>query len=170
MRRDKTNKGFTLVELMVVTGLLSVISLFLVTMSAVSRTAWEMQLSSVSVRTEAKKAAESIAKELRQTSLTNPNGVVVSADNTGINFAIPETVSQYSIASWQPVEFSYDAPNQQIIRTENGANATTLARRVQSVQFTLTNNVVTAIIRTAGTTPRGTPVTSLQTVQATMRN
>lgn len=169
-KRDKKNKGFTLVELMVVTVLLSVVSLFLVTMTMVSRIAWEMQFSSILMRNEAKKAMETVAKELRQTSLSNPNGVVISPDTTGINFAVPNVVSQASIVSWRPVEFSYDAANQQLIRTENGANATTLARQVQSMQFTRINNVVTATIQTGGTTPRGTPISSLQTVQATMRN
>lgn len=169
-KKNKNEGGFTMVELMCVTGLMSIFSLFIVMMAMVSRTAWEMQISSVVVRSEAKKAMESVTKELHQTSLSNPNGVVVLPDNTGINFAVPDVVSLDDIVSWRPVEFSYDAANQQLIRTEGGANATTLARRVQAVQFTLANNVVTATIQTGGTTPRGTAISSLQTVQATMRN
>ena len=171
--KEKIEKrsGFSLVELMLVMALMSIFSMFIVNLVMLSRHAYEIQLSSTRVRDEAKRGIEAMLKELRQTSLSNPNGVTIAGGNAQINFAVPNQVTQAGIQSWRPVEFSYDAANQQIVRTEGGANPSVLAKQIQSLQFARVNEVVTATVTTQANTSTDGYVTSARLIsQITMRN
>lgn len=167
-KKTRRNDGFSLIELMLVTVLMSIFSLFIVNLTILSRHAYEIQLSSTHVRDEAKRGIESMLKELRQTSLIN--GVTITNGDT-IDFTIPNQVSPAGIQSWRAIRYAFDAPNQQIVRTEGGANLSVLARQIQALQFARANNVVTATVTTADTTSTDGFATSARLIsQITMRN
>ena len=170
MNGRKKHAGFTLIEVVFVSALMAIFSLFIVNLAILSRNAWQIEQSSSSVRNESKRGMEAMLKELRQTSLTNPNGITISNGNARISFALPNQVSQAGIQSWRPVEYSYDAAAQELVRTENGANASVLARQIQSLQFTRAGNVISTTIVSNGTTANGTSISSTLTSQVRMRN
>lgn len=164
--------GMTLVEVLIVLALLSVFSIFVVSLVIISQNAWVVQNTAVPVRAEAKQTMEAMAKELRA---GDPSaGVTIGGpNNSQITFSIPNQVSQNGVLNWRQIQFSYDPANQQVMRTEtaNGiATTTTLGRNVQSLQFALANNVVTTTIGTARTTSAGLTIQTALTSQLRLRN
>ncbi len=170
-KKRKANSGTTLIEVIVVVSILSVFSIFLVSLVITSQNAWLVQNTSVPVRAEAKRTVEAMVKELREGDLTAPGGIVIGgANNSQITFSVPNQVSQVGILSWRQIQLSHDTAAQEIVRTENGVN-TVLGRNVTSLQFLLTNNIITAIVGTQKTMSGGTTnIQSTLTSQIKLRN
>ncbi len=184
----KTNSGFTLVEVMVVTLIMSIFSIFLVTLIKTTQTAWSIENTAVPVRGEAKRSIEVIAKELREGDPSAFSGATIggSGNSQTITFYVPNQVSQSAITSWRKVLFSRDSTNQEIsrrMRTDNSAftytdsctqhstdSCTTVGRNINSLQLSKSNNVVTVTIGTTKTTPEGTVLQTSISSQIRLRN
>ena len=177
----KTQSGFTLVELMFVTLILAIFSIFLISFSMTSQTALEVGRTAVSTRADAKQAMEAMIKELREASLKNGKTIQLNPDGTpGICFKIPLTVSQSAPTSWKQIKFTYNSAAKRIDRIEinsdncsvacSTGNCATFARNVQSLQFTKTNDVVDVTISANETTAGGRSLVSTLTSQVTVRN
>lgn len=170
-KSQKANSGVTLIEVMVVTAILSVFSTFLVSLLMTSQNAWLIENTSVPVRAEAKRTVETIVKELREGDPTAPGGITIGGpNNSQITFSVPDQVSQTKILSWRQVQFSHNSVTQEVTRTEKG-NDTVLGRNVTSLQFSLANNVITTTIGAQKTIPGGTAtIQSILTSQIKLRN
>jgi type II secretory pathway pseudopilin PulG len=183
---QKKNKkkiiGLTMVEMIVVMTILAIFSIFIVSFVVTSRQAWEVQNSSMAVRFEAKEGMETMVKELRETSLGSPIGITIPAspNNNTICFAIPNQISASKISSWKRVVYAYDSTNKQIIRKENGTDCSiscpsassckTLARNVESLQFSRSTDLVTVTVATSGTSQSGIGNSSTLNSQIVLRN
>ena len=166
----KSNSGLTITEVIVVLGILSVFSIFLVNIVITSQNAWLVQNTSVPMRVEAKQTMEAMAKELREGDPSAPGGIVIGgAGNSQITFQVPNQVSQAGVQSWRQIQFSHNVALQQVVRTE-GVNVTTLGRNITSLQFAEANNVITTTVGARRITSGGLDVRSTLTSQVRLRN
>ena len=170
-KKRKANAGLSLIEVMVVSGLLTFFSIFLVSLIVVSQNAWIIQNNAVPVRAEAKRTMESMIKELREGDPSAAGGVVIAGTNDSqITFEVPDEVSQTGISSWRQIQFSYDQGDQEVVRTESGTD-TTIGRNVQSLQFVLADSdTITITLGTQRTTAGGTVLQATLTSQVKLRN
>ena len=136
-----------------------------------TQNAWSIENTAVPARAEAKRALESIAKELREGDPSALGGVTIGGSGTSqtITFSVPNQVSQTVILSWRQIQFAHDAAQKQVTRTVSGTT-TVLGRNVNSLQFSQSNNVVTATIGTTKTTPEGTTLQTTLSSQIRLRN
>ncbi len=176
--RRKKQAGLSLIELVVVSSILSVFSIFMVNLLMVTQNALSIQRTGTPVRTEAKLAMEYMAKELREADLSAPDldgdGTVIDIDQNGsqITFLKPNQVTQAGVISWRCVQFSL--AQQQVNRIEDNATctaaSTVIGRNVNSLQFARTNNdVITVTVGTTLTGRMGTMQSTL-TSQIKLRN
>ena len=184
----KTNSGFTLIELIIVTAIMSIFSIFLVNLVMTTQKAWSIENTSVPVRGDAKRTIEVIARELREGDPSAYSGITIGGSGTSqsITFYVPRTVSQSAITSWRKILFSHDSTNKDVsrrMRIDNSAFAytdsctqhntdscTTVARNVISLQFSQSNNVVTATVGTSKTTTEGIALQTTISSQIRLRN
>ena len=184
----KTNSGFTLFEVLTVTAIMSIFSIFLVDLVMATQKAWSIENTSVPVRGEAKRSLEVIAKELREGDPSVFSGITIggSGSSQNITFYVPNQVSASAISSWRKVLFSHDSTNKEVsrrMRTDNSAFAytdscaahntdscTTVARNVNSFQFSQSNNQVTVTIGTNKTTAEGIVLQTTISSQIRLRN
>jgi hypothetical protein len=182
-KRCRENSGMSLVESTIVIGTLAIFSIFLVSLTAVSRNAWEMGNASIMARSDAKLGMEAIAKELRAADPDSAIGVTLNPNpalGNGICFAVPSAVAQGQINVWTRVIFQFDAANNQILRMQGAANCadvcspanncSAIARNVQSLTFAQAGNAINTTVTTARPTPSGRILLSTLTSSFVMRN
>ncbi len=172
--------GMTMLELLIVTAITVVFSLFVSSLFILSRNAWEIGNASLLTRDQAKRAIDFMMKELRESSLSSPISVQIPASpaNTQICFAIPNQVSASQIDSWTQIIYQYDPNARQLLRQQGGtgcavtagAAQTILARNVQSVTFSMSSDIVSAAIETRSTSQSGFPTSSTMNSHVVLRN
>jgi len=167
----KTNSGFTLIEVIIVTAIMSIFSIFLVDLVMTTQKAWSIENTSVSVRGEAKRTLEVIAKELREGDPSAVGGVTIGGSGTSqtITFSVPNQVSQATILSWRQIQYAHDSVQKQVTRTVSGTT-TTVGRDINSLQFSQSNNVVTVTVGTNKLTAEGITLQTTISSQIRMRN
>ena len=164
------NKGMTLIEMMVVMGIVSVFSIFVVNLVITSQNAFLIQNSAVPMRSEAKKTMETIVKELREADPSAAGGIMIDNNSSRITFSVPNQVSQLGIQSWRQIQFSLNTNTQEAIRTESGVN-TVIGRTVEQLTFANDgNNAITITVQTTRTTSSGTVMRSQLSSQTRLRN
>ena len=175
------NVGLTLIEMMIVTALLSIFSIFIVNLIVVTQKAWTIEHTAVPIRNEAKRSLEVMAKELREGDPSAPGGVAIggTGNSQNITFSVPNQVSQTSILSWRQVQFTHQTDSAQcsnntqitpcVTRTTNGTTAI-IGRNINSLQFTQANNIVTATVGTSKATPEGATLQTTLSSQVRLRN
>ena len=172
-RKSRPNSGVTLVEMVMVTFILAIFSIFLVNFVAASNKAMAVQNAGVPARAEAKQTMEAMIKELREGDPSGPDGITISGSSPSqsITFNIPNEVSSSGgIESWREIQFSRDATAKEVLRDEDGTT-TTIGRNVESLTFSSSNNVITASLQTQKTISGGSDtVTATLTSQARLRN
>jgi prepilin-type N-terminal cleavage/methylation domain-containing protein len=174
-KRKKGQAGLTLLEMMVVSSLISIFSIFMVNVLMITQNALALQKRGTPVRTEAKQAMEYMAKELREADLTAPGGIDV-IPNTQITFKKPKQVTTWGISSWRCVQF--DKVGTDIYRYESedescvDSNPDLIGRNVSSLQFNqITNNIIGVTVGTSLTdTNIAAPMQSTLTSQIKLRN
>ena len=175
LHKSKRNRvcGLTLIEMIIVTAIIAIFSVFLAQFVAVSNKAMAVQQAAVPARAEAKQTMETMIKDLREGDPSGPDGVTISgtAPTQSIIFNIPDEVSSSGgIQSWREIEFSLDPDTNEVSRAEDGT-ATVVGRNVQSLTFSSSNNVITANLQTETTIAGGSDtVTATLTSQARLRN
>jgi prepilin-type N-terminal cleavage/methylation domain-containing protein len=164
-QKQQSNAGFTLFELMIVVGLMTIISVFMVSLLNLSRNAFSIGSRDNTVKSEAKRALELIAQELREADANAPNvpgfsngNIDLANGNTQVTFLVPNQLDEDGPTSWTRVRYSLNQAQNQIERTNvtAGTAPTVIARNAlvlpngdPPVQFTLlggTDDVVTAVI------------------------
>ena len=171
-RKNRSNSGVTLIEMIMVTFILAIFSVFLINFVAASNQAMAVQNAGVPARAQAKQTMEAIIKELREGDPSGPDGVTISGSSPSqsITFDIPNEVSSTGIQSWREIGFSHDVAAKEVLRDEDGTS-TTIGRDVESLTFSSSNNVITATLQTQKTISGGTDtVTATLTSQARLRN
>lgn len=167
----KINSGFTLIEVLIVTAIMSIFSIFLVDLVTTTQKAWSIENTSVPVRGEAKRTLEVIAKELREADPSAPSSVTIGGSGTSqsITFSVPNQVSQSTILSWRQIQFAHDLIQKQVTRTVGGIT-TIVSRDINSLQFSQSNNVVTVTVGTNKLTAEGIMLQTTIGSQIRMRN
>lgn len=169
--RRKQQTGLSLLELMVVSSILSVFSIFMVNLLMVTQNALSIQNTGTPVRTEAKLAMEYMAKELREADPGAPLGI--NGGNGQITFYKPYLVTQAGVQSWCRVQFQQ--VGQEVRRTQDGAPGCPqvqnelIGRNVALLQFAVNADVVTATVQTSMQGKMGT-IQSTLTSQIKLRN
>ena len=148
-----------MIEMVVVTSLIAIISVFLVNLVVTSQNALLIENTAAPVRAQAKQAMETMEKELREAdpSSPTPGGVTIGGSGTSqsITFYIPDDVSKTQIDSWKQITYAHDADEKQIARTESGTS-TIIGRDISGLQFSTSNNVVTITVTASKTISGGT--------------
>ena len=173
-KKEKNNLGFTLIEMMMAASLLSIFSIFLVSLVLVTQRALLINNTAVPVRFEAKQVLESMLKEIRAADpypSPNPAATITGTGNSqAITFRIPNQVTSSGPISWRQIQFSHNAGAQEVIRTENAVN-TVIGRNVTSLTFALANNSIASTVGTQRTMAGGTTTIQLTlTGQGKLRN
>jgi prepilin-type N-terminal cleavage/methylation domain-containing protein len=160
--KDLTNKaraGFTLIELMVVMLIFSIISAAIFAVLAMGRQSWQIGTTRVEVQQEARKAMDSMLRDLRGASSIDPGTFVAGVSDDIIRFTLQGT----------QIEFALN-PAGQLQRIESGVT-TILANHVNAIQFELFgNNVVYLTLTTRKNTILGHSVEMSLNSQVVLRN
>ncbi len=173
---EKSNRGLTLVELMMVMSLISIISIFLVNVVMTAQNSMTVQQTSVPVWAEARQTLESMTKELRAADPSATGGISIggSGNSQDITFSIPKAVSnsQNKVISWTKIKFYRDSTAKEIRRTVNDVTTTVLGHNAETLQFTNpSTNVYKATLQTQKTISGGSDIiTSNLSSEVKVRN
>lgn len=155
--------GLSLVELLTVMLIFSLITIALFTVLAVGRRSWQIGTAQIEVQQEARRAMDSMIRELRAASVIDPGTFVNGVSDGVIRFT----------AAGNTIEFALNVPNfpaDQLIRTQ-GATSTVLANDIDDIQFTLIGgNVVYIALTTQGRAVLGHQVQAVLNSQVVLRN
>jgi len=186
--RNRNQAGMSLLEMIVVSAILSTFSLFIGSLIMVTQDAVAIQSTGTPVRTEAKQTMEYIAKELREADLSAatrlllpPNGIDIDPNNQ-ITFYKPDQIDDAGIQSRRCVQFYLNTggitteEQQRVYRIESSnqncaGTPELIGRNVSSLQFAFNNGVVTTNITTTKTSQEtAATMQSTLTSQFKLRN
>jgi len=168
---------------MVVMALLSLFSVFLVSLIKLSNNTWSIGSVTTSVQNNSKRIVESMIQELREadpsapppTGFTEP--ITISADFRTITFVAPNDVDEDGPVDWNTIQYTLNVGTQQISRSFTPPlsvtpTTTILARNVEALQFakSVTDNEITISLTTLGLTKAGQTIRSPLTSKVTVRN
>ncbi|MFC1698530.1 PilW family protein [Candidatus Omnitrophota bacterium] len=161
MRRLRS--GFTLVELMGTILIFTIILLGTITIFTIGKNSWQIGAAQLDVQQEARRAMESMVRELRQSNGIDGATFVNGVSNNLIRFTLGALNIEFRL---NQAGFNPD----QLIRSQGGAN-TVLANSIQSVQFDLLGGNVVYITLTAQKRSRlGHLVDAVVVSQVALRN
>jgi len=156
-------KGLTLIELMAASLIFLIVFAAIIAILTSGRDSWQIGSAQVQVQQEARRAMESIVRELRPASNVDTATFVNGVSNDLIRFNSAAGQIEFAI---NVVNFSPD----QLVMTQ-GATNTVVANDVQSVQFDLLGgNVVYITLTTQRRSTLGHLVSSVVTSQVVLRN
>lgn len=166
-------KGFTLVEILVVTGVLGIIAASVLVVAVSWQRSWNISKVQMDVQSQARRAISEIAEELSQTSQSK---VSISVAGDVITFQLPNDDYAEGEFTWgDQIQYSLisgPAGISQLLRTNLTTTQTeVLANYINGIQFTLTGSIVGMQV-TVNKTPQGgeAPVTMQLDSQVSLRN
>lgn len=166
-------KGFTLVEILVVTGVLGIIAASVLVVAVSWQRSWNISKVQMDVQSQARRAISEIAEELSQTSQSK---VSISVAGDVITFQLPNDDYAEGEFTWgDQIQYSLisgPAGISQLLRTNLTTTQTeVLANYINGIQFTLTGSIVGMQV-TVNKTPQGgeAPVTMQLDPQVSLRN
>lgn len=175
----RKNKGFTLIEMMVVLAIFLIIGTAMFATLHMGRKSWQMGDIQVEIQQEVRRGMSSMVKELRQ----SWPAVIVGLPTGGIpydaiTFRIPEDIdndgdvidAHGNIESGSQI--TYSLVSEQLLRSKVGVPARVLANNIQSLQFTRSGSggkIAITLIAEKDTIFQHT-LTAALTSQVTLRN
>ncbi len=189
--RRHTQRGFTLVEGMVTTMILAVVSVAVMQSLTSQWDFWETSMAQSDLRTAAERTIHEVSRELRSADRTAAEvppsvSVPLAPNNTAMTFFLPTDQDgangildaignvEWNVAA--PIQYQYDAPTRQLRRVQ-GAATTIIATDVQSVAFddqqidaTLLANEIRVRLTLQRTTSRQRVVTASAASVVRLRN
>lgn len=148
----KNNKGFTLVEIIIVAFLFSIISAAIFSVLATGRNSLSAGESQISVQQACRNSLDAMVKELRQAGALTISDVPANGANyTAITFQIPVSISATGPTWSANIRYSLGGLNgMQLLRTQSG-NQRVMGNNISSLIFNrnaanpnLVNIIVTA--------------------------
>lgn len=182
--------GFTLVEVVVASGILTSIALMAGLWLMGSTDLWSTSTTLTQVQTDVQQAVNRMTSELRggtRSGAPNPPGVSIPAapGNTSITFSLPADIDGDGLiidaagaTEWDPtrIQYTYDVPSRQLRRVQ-GAQTIVFANDVSSAAFndittdpTLQINEVRITLTIQRTTPQRRTLTATSTEIVKTRN
>lgn len=153
------NKGFTLVELLTVAIIFLIILAAIFAVLAAGNRSWQIGATQAEVQQQARRAMDTIIRELRQASSIDQGTFAGGVSNDMIRFT----------TQWGTLEFALNAQNQ-VQRTSGGAT-TIIANDIADMQFQLFGgNVVYITITAQRTTVLGHLLQVALNSQVVLRN
>ena len=134
-------KGFTLIEIMLVTAIFTSIFAMILTILTNSDQAWRLGQDKLTQQQEARKAVDNVSRLLRQ---TNPSWVVngtsypvtISAGNTRIDFYQPIFDGAGNITTLKKITFKLNPDDaQQLLKKEGTAAEKVIANNISYLNF-----------------------------------
>jgi len=172
MMKNK-KKGFTLVEILVLVGVLSIIVGSVLRVAASWQRSWNVSKAQMDVQSQARRAMSEITEELSQTSQDRVN---INVTGDVITFQLPNDDYAGGAFTWgDQIQYSLVVGAggiNQLLRTNLNTNQTeVLGSYINAMQFTLTSGVISMQL-TVNKTPDGggTPVTMQLDSQVSLRN
>lgn len=164
----RNNKGFTLVEIIIVAFLFSIISAAIFSVLATGRNSLSAGESQISVQQACRNSLDAMVKELRQAGALTISDVPANGANyTAITFQIPVSISATGPTWSANIRYSLGGLNgMQLLRTQSG-NQRVMGNNISSLIFNrsaanpnLVNIIVTAQKNTfSGFTARQSAIT-----------
>ncbi len=169
----KKNRGFTLIELMIVTGILSIIVVAIFAVLEMGRKSWYLGTDKIEVQQNARLAVDYMVKELRQAK-------IILTGTESIRFNLPAGASGGSTL-WGTDEIEYlrdtgdlnsDGETNQILRRiiDSSDAPKVIANNITSVQFTQPTVEEVKITLTAQKQSFLDTITFTLTSRVTLRN
>lgn len=166
-------KGLTLVEILVLVGVLSIIVGSVLRVATSWQRSWNISKVQMDVQSQARRAMSEITEELSQTSQDRVN---INVNGDVITFQLPNDDYAGGAFTWgDQIQYSLvvgAAGISQLLRTNLNTNQTeVLASYVNAMQFTLASGVISIQV-TVDKTPEGgeAPVTMQLGTQVSLRN
>ncbi len=160
-------KGFSGLELIASTAILSLISLVVLSVFMVTQVIWTDSITNVKLQNAAKKPMQAMIKELKEADPASPIGITISPDQKTITFAVPQTTSASAITAWTQVSFAFDAATGNITRT--AAASSIIGQQITGTTFSKSGNLITVALTATDTTANGKSLSTTITSQAAMR-
>lgn len=132
----KNNKGFTLIEMMVVVFLFSIIFAAIFTVMGTGRNSLSVGESQIGVQQACRNGLDAIMKELRQSGVSTITGVPANGTNySSITFQIPTVIGAAGITWSSNIQYALGGLNgAQLIRTQSGSQKV-LANNISAISF-----------------------------------
>lgn len=132
----KKNKGFTLLEIIIVLFLFSIIFAGIFSVLATGRNSWNAGESQIGVQQACRNGLDSMVKELRQASASTIADVPANgASYSSITFQIPASIGAGGITWSNSIQYSRGGLNgMQLLRTQSG-NQRVLANNISALSF-----------------------------------
>ena len=132
----KNNKGFTLIEIMVVAFLFSIIFAAIFSALGIGRNSLSVGESQIGTQQACRNGLDAMMKELRQTSVSTIPDVPANGVNcSSITFQTPTAVAATGITWSSNIQYALGGLNgAQLIRTQSG-NQKVLANNIAAVSF-----------------------------------
>ena len=166
-------KGLTLVEILVLVGVLSIIVGSVLRVAGSWQRSWNISKAQMDVQSQARRAMSEITEELSQTSQDRVN---INVTGDVITFQLPNDDYAGGAFTWgDQIQYSLVVGAggiNQLLRTNLNTNQTeVLGSYINAMQFTLTSGVISMQL-TVNKTPDGggTPVTMQLDSQVSLRN
>lgn len=132
----KDNKGFTLLEILVVVFLFSIVSAAIFSVLATGRNSLSAGESQIGVQQACRNGLDSMIKELRQAGVSTIIGVPANGtDYSSIAFQIPTAIAATGITWSSNIQYALGGLNNaQLLRTQSGSQRV-LANNISALSF-----------------------------------
>lgn len=128
-------KGFTLLETMVVTLIISVIIGALFQVLSTGRVSWSSADTQITLQQDLRRAAEEIAGDLRKSATTRVSCPADGATYDSVAFNISRGALSTGVINWSGTAVNYSLSGNQVIRTFETENRV-VANNITSLGFT----------------------------------
>jgi len=171
LKKEKIARGFTFIELMVAIAIFLVVSGGIFTSFNAGIAIWENTNAFVDTATEARRAVDKAAWDLRQTNAGQIGGVPADGNwYNGITFRIPNSITSNGIVVWS-ANIAYNVGglnNAQLLRSNQ-----VVANNILSIRFrrsAVTPNIIDINVQSQKNTVRGYTVSAQASAQVRLRN
>ncbi|OIO34596.1 MAG: hypothetical protein AUJ70_00775 [Candidatus Omnitrophica bacterium CG1_02_40_15] len=132
----KNNRGFTLLEIIIVVFLFSIISAAIFSVLATGRNSLSAGESQIGVQQACRNGLDAMIKELRQASVSTIQGVPADGANySSITFQIPTTIDATGITWSSNIQYALSGLNSaQLLKTQSGSQKV-LANNISALSF-----------------------------------
>ncbi|MFH1479173.1 MAG: prepilin-type N-terminal cleavage/methylation domain-containing protein [Candidatus Omnitrophota bacterium] len=131
------NKGFSLIELVLVIFIFSIITGVLFGFLSHARNSWYIGGSKVDLQNETRRALHEITKDLRQTRASTITGVPEdNLNHNSIIFQIPTNISDAGVTTWSdPIQYILGGLNNRQILKTDGTTQRVAANDISQLAF-----------------------------------